>query len=60
MIETRKVLIIGRFMLTCSTATLGPTDADEAFTLIPSLRTKFTNLEMEDITKRIAELKTFE
>lgn len=47
-------------MLTRQTATLGPTDADEAFTLIPSLRAKFSDAEMEDITKRIADLKTFE
>lgn len=43
-----------------NTATLCPTDGDEAFTLIPSLRPKFSDAEMDEITKQITNLKTFE
>lgn len=42
------------------TATLCPSDGDEAFTLIPSLKTKFTQAEMDELTRQIADLRTFE
>lgn len=51
---------VGSASVDRATVNLCPSDADEAFTLIPSLKGKFTDAEMDDITKQINDKRHYD